>query len=108
SPELARNRVAHDWSVVAVRARSRRLPWGTPAHHPLPSVARKWARVARVLAREVCDRALLVRRVLRLHLLAADPGYRLVRGDGRLAKADGDQRDLALVPGDVARPIHTR
>ena len=44
----------------------------------------------------------LLGRVLRLHLLAADAGDAVVRGDRRLREADRDQRDLALVAGDVA------
>ena len=50
----------------------------------------------------------LVGRVLRLDLLAADLGHRIVRGDRGLAHADRDQRDLAGVAGDVARRVDAR
>src|SRR6478736_6614374 len=52
--------------------------------------------------------ACLVGRVLRLDLLAANPCNRVVRGDRGLAHADRDQRDLALVAGDVARGVDAR
>ncbi len=50
----------------------------------------------------------LVRGVLRLDLLAADLGDRLVGRDRRLAEADRDEGDLPLVAGDVAGRVDGR
>src|SRR5919197_3540497 len=50
--------------------------------------------------------SVLVRRVLRLDLFAADLRDGVVGGDRGLAHADRDQRDLARIAGDVARRIH--
>src|SRR4029079_8196282 len=51
------------------------------------------------------DAAWLVRRVLRLELLAADLPHGVVGRDRGLAHADRDQGDLAGIAGDVARRV---
>src|SRR5437763_13974009 len=61
---------------------------------------------ARMSARPATAR--LLRRVLRLHLLAADPRDAVVGRDRRLREADRDQGDLALVPGHVAGRVDAR
>src|SRR2546423_4005967 len=75
------------------------------------------ARVTQPATRQTADRAAwqtgaaglwLVGRVLRLDLLAADLGDRVVGGDRRLAHADRDQRDLAGIARGVARGVDAR
>src|SRR5512133_4060627 len=77
-----------------------------PPKRPRDSLARPLIKVGK--ATSVQPTTTSISGVLGLNLLAADGGYRVVRGDRGLAHADRDQRDLAGIAGDVARGVDPR